>query len=92
MPITPGTSGETDVRRTPRPLGADEDALRGLTGNLIGAGDDVRGVEPGEGALLERGVLLRTAAPASEERTPADRASAERAGAESSPLHHGDAA
>ena len=66
MPVTPGSSHVPDARLTTRPPGAPgegEDSLRGFAGgNLIGSAasglDEARGIEPGEGSLLERGVHL----------------------------------
>jgi hypothetical protein len=84
MPITPGTRGDTDTRRPPRTSGTDDDALRGLAGNLVGGADgldDVRGVEPGEASLLDRDVPLPTSArmAGAVERASADGAPTERA-------------
>lgn len=67
MPVTPGYSREPDARLTPQPPGAPgeagENSLRGfIGGNLIGSTasglDEARGVEPGEGSLLDRDVQL----------------------------------
>src|SRR6476620_473738 len=84
MPITPGTRGDTDTRRAPRTPGTDDDALRGLTGNLVSGADgldDVRGLEPGEGSLLDRDVPLPISArmAGADERASADGAPAGRA-------------
>jgi hypothetical protein len=73
MSITPGASGDRDAasaRLTPRPPGAPGtsgvDNLRGFSGgNLVGAEasglDEVRGIEPGEGSLLDRDVPIGSA-------------------------------
>jgi hypothetical protein len=73
MPVTPGASGDRDAapaRLTPVPLGVPgaggADSLRGsLGGNLVGSEasglDELRGIEPGEGSLLDRDVHIGTA-------------------------------
>jgi hypothetical protein len=80
MSITPGASGERDAapsRLTPRPPGAPgasgEDALHRFSGgNLVGSWgsglDERRGVEPGEGSLLDRDVPIGSALAGTSER------------------------
>lgn len=73
MAITPGASGDRDAataRLTPQPPGtpgaSGADSLRGfLGGNLVGSEgsglDELRGIEPGEGSLLDRDVRIGSA-------------------------------
>lgn len=79
MPVTPGASHDLDARLTPRPPGAPEalgeDSLRGFAGgNLIGSAasglDEARGVEPGEGSLLDRDVRIESDVTRAHGRTP----------------------